>query len=66
MKLPREKCRTMSKNDLETHLSRLVYEATQLLKTLENLGRIRGNGHHARQNLADAAVAELKDRWIEE
>ena len=66
IKLPREDYRTMCKDDLEAHLSKLVYEATQLFETLENMGRIRGNGHHARQNLANTAVAELKDRWVEE
>lgn len=39
-----------------------VYEASSLLERLEGVGRLLGNGHHARQNVAAFAANELKER----
>jgi hypothetical protein len=41
-----------------------VYEASKLMEVLERDGLIHGNGHHARQAIANSAVSELKERWI--
>lgn len=49
--------------DAETELSASVYAATKLLEDLEAAGLIDGNGHHARQRIAEMAVDELRSRW---
>lgn len=48
----------------EAALSNNVYEASRLIEQLEYAGKVRGNGHHARQAIAAAATEELKSRWI--
>lgn len=53
----------MTLEKAEAELSKAVYAATDLLERLEAEGFIVGNGHHARQKLAAAAVAELRARW---
>ena len=60
-----EQLRDMSLEDAETHLSNAVYQATAILEGLEHAGKVFGNGHHARQNAALAAVVELRGRWKE-
>lgn len=54
----------MSLAEAEAELKNKVYEATKLLETLENAGKLRGNGHHARQEVSDLAGSILKQRWI--
>lgn len=50
----------------ETEISNAVYEATYLLERLENAGKVRGNGHHARQAVALYATQEMRTRWTNE
>jgi len=45
----------MSLVDAKVYLEQSVYEATKILETLENCGKCKGNGHHARQKLAKLA-----------
>lgn len=50
---------------LETAVAEIenaVYEASSLLERLEGVGRLLGNGHHARQKVAAFAAKELKER----
>lgn len=49
--------------EAEADLSNAVYAATELLERLEGAGLLSGNGHHARQSLAEHAVQELRRRW---
>lgn len=53
-------------DDAKVELSNAVYEAARLLETLEYAGKIRGNGHHMRQEVARFAVDLLKERWVED
>lgn len=48
----------------ENELQKAVYEATAILEKLERAGQVSGNGHHARQKLAQMAVEELRSRWV--
>jgi hypothetical protein len=41
-----------------------IYKTTYKIEGLCLMGKVRGNGHHARQKIAKAAVAELWERWI--
>ena len=55
--------------DLETaqnELSNEVYAAAGIIELLEGQGKVRGNGHHIRQNIAAYAENLLKERWREE
>jgi len=47
----------------ETDLTNNVYEAVKLLEQLQFENKLDGNGHHARQAIAQFAVAELRARW---
>lgn len=58
-----EQIRVMSLEEAKDNLYDAVYIATSLLERLENAGKCRGNGHHARQKLARIAVEELETRW---
>jgi len=40
-----------------------IYMAAKMFEDLENCGKISGNGHHARQNIAEFAANELEFRW---
>lgn len=44
-------------------LYRRVYEAAKPIEELQDQGLVDGNGHHARQKIAQAAVKELRSRW---
>lgn len=43
-----------------------VYAACKLFETLEFEGRVYGNGHHMRQQIAAEASKLLIERWIED
>lgn len=55
----------MTFQDAETEILNSVYAATVLIEWLEHAGKVRGNGHHIRQEVAAAAAKILKERWIE-
>ena len=60
---------SMSLDDASAIVINQVYKATRIIEELEycksNDGgkRIRGNGHHIRQEIAAFAANLLKDRW---
>lgn len=54
----------MTLADAEAELMNAVYAATAIMERMEHAGKIRGNGHHARQAVAAKAVEELRGRWI--
>lgn len=64
-----EQLQSMTLEDASVEISNQVYAATGLIERLElckaNDGskRIRGNGHHIRQEIAEFAEKLLKDRW---
>lgn len=61
---PRADARALTLEAAAARLQNEVYAATSLLETLEHAGKIRGNGHHARQEAAEAVSALLTQRWI--
>lgn len=66
-----EQLQSMSLDDASAEISNSVYEETRLIESLEfckakdGCKRIRGNGHHIRQEIAEFAVKLLKDNWEE-
>jgi hypothetical protein len=66
-----KKLQAVTLEDASAEISKLVYESTRLIECLEfckaNDGgkRIRGNGHHLRQEIAEFAVKLLKEQWEE-
>lgn len=46
-----------------SQMSNAVYASTALFEQLEGAGLIFGNGHHARQLVAQFAVKEIRERW---
>lgn len=59
-----EEAKAMTLEDAEAAITIAVYEASQLIETLATCGRCEGNGHHARQKLAELAKQELTSRWV--
>ena len=57
------KIRDMSQAEAITEIENAIYEAAKLLEPLANKGKIRGNGHHARQEAQRAVSAIIKERW---
>jgi len=53
----------MTLKEAEAEVSKAVYEATAIFEHLEGQGLLVGNGHHARQKLAQIAVEDLRSRW---
>ena len=50
--------------EAEAQLGNLIYAAAKVVESLQYAGKVRGNGHHARQKIAQLAVDELRSRWI--
>lgn len=44
-------------------ISNAVYQASKIIEQLEGAGKVLGNGHHARQNIAKFAADEIMKRW---
>ena len=57
--------KTISLEDAQHRLGNLVYEAASLVEKLEQAGRVLGNGHHARQKIAQFAKDDLARRWTD-
>jgi len=55
----------MSLEEAKNIISEETYTHSRLIELLENVGKIRGNGHHIRQKIAANAENLLKERWIE-
>lgn len=64
-----EELQSMSLADASAEIINIVYASTSLIESLEHCKskdggkRIRGNGHHIRQEIAEFAEKLLKDRW---
>jgi len=59
-----EQIKIMPLEDACTYIINSVYENTALIELLEDAGKIRGNGHCIRQNIAAYAEKIIKERWI--
>jgi len=46
-------------------ISNEVYRASSLFERLEEVGKVRGNGHHIRQEVAKFAENLMKERWVD-
>ena len=62
----------MSLEEAEVLLSNAVYDAANIVERLEHAdtkpgmfysGKVSGNGHHVRQEIAAGAVKVLRERW---
>lgn len=58
-----EELQAMSREEAKAHVRNTVYEATDLIERLQRAGKIYGNGHHIRQELAELAKAKLGEIW---
>ena len=63
MKLTQEEIKELDVKRARQLIEDRVYEACQLIERLEGVGKISGNGHHARQKLAAIAGDDLERRW---
>ena len=59
-----EELAAMDLESAQAEIESRVYEAAMLFERLENAGRIRGNGHHMAQRVAEVAASLLTERWI--
>lgn len=60
-----EYLRKISLKEAKDDLSNAIYAAARHIEEFEYLGKIRGNGHHQRQKIAEFAAKMLEDNWIE-
>ena len=64
-----EQLQSMQLDEAKVELSNRIYEAARLIEMLEYCRaedggkRIRGNGHHMRQQIAEYATDLLSERW---
>ena len=58
--------RELTKDEARQLVATAVYDATKIIERLQSAGKLSGNGHHARQQLAEHAADELASRWIED
>lgn len=59
-----EQLADMSMEHAATAISNAIYETALFFERLEGAGKISGNGHHLAQELAAAAAAMLRERWV--
>jgi hypothetical protein len=57
-----ERLRGLSEDAAQAELSSAVYAACVIVERLESAGRIVGNAHHIRQDIAAYAAAKLAER----
>lgn len=62
---PRTRPIQLSLDEARGQISTAIYEATALFEQLEASGRVRGNGHHMRQAVAEFATKLLRERWAD-
>jgi hypothetical protein len=58
-----DELKDVSLEDAKTELGNAVYSATGYVERLEYAGKVCGNGHHIRQEIAAAAQCILEERW---
>lgn len=69
--MTKDQLQAMTIADAKVELSNRIYEAAGLIEELEycvasdGTKRIRGNGHHIRQQIAKFAESLLAERWCE-
>ena len=56
-----EELKKMSLKEARTAISNEVYSGSALFELLE--GKVRGNGHHIRQEVARYAQKLMEERW---
>jgi hypothetical protein len=67
--MPRDFSKTelqmMTLSDAKTELQNRIYVATSFIEDLEfcKVNKIRGNGHHIRQQICEFAANLLEERW---
>ena len=61
----KQRLAALDKTKAETEVFQLVYDATAMIERLESVGRITGNGHHIRQDIAKYAADKLAERLRE-
>lgn len=47
----------------KTELSNRIYDTARIIELLGGKGKVRGNGHHIRQNIAAYAENLLEEKW---
>ena len=62
--LTKDELKELTLEEAQSRLDRLVYDATGFIEKLEQAGKVRGNGHHARQKIARFAMDDLAKRWV--
>ena len=58
-----EELKNMSLKDAQTAISNEVYSGSALFELLEGKNKVRGNGHHIRQEMARYAQKLMEERW---
>ena len=58
-----DEIKKMSQRNAEVEIVNNVYSACLLFERLEDAGKIRGNGHHMAQEIAQKAEDLMKERW---
>lgn len=59
----KEELKEMSLEEAQRQLGNQIYAAAALIEKLEQAGKVSGNGHHARQKIAQFAGEDLAKRW---
>lgn len=52
------------RDNYASQISNSVYQATDMIEAMEQMGLLDGNGHHMRQQVAEFAEQLVRDRWI--
>ena len=59
-----EQLEDMDAGDAVSEIGNAVYEAAHLFERLEGKGKVRGNGHHIMQDVAEYARKLMRERWV--
>lgn len=59
-----DELKNMDKETAISEILKAVYESTALIELLEIHGRIYGNGHDMRQQVANKAKKLITERWL--
>ena len=59
-----ERLKEISCDDFANEMSNHIYLATGKIEVMEHLNKIRGSGHHIRQEIAGFVSNLIKERWI--
>lgn len=60
----RARLKAMTLEQAEAEAGNAIYLAALVFERLELAGKVRGNGHHMAQDLAERAKALVRERWI--